>query len=654
MGKINKEGLSSFMHPNDVKTAPSQQEQNGGNGMGSTLDASISPSLNINQKSNQSRIEIRRELLQEVKNAADSLNSFGLTDLANQIIGLVKRTMQTRFSVSFVGEFNHGKSTLINKLLGQEILPTGNLPTTALLTRISFGSESAINVLDATGKQKEKLPLTKDSWGRLVAYNEEGEQSVLRNDHGHNGFISVTLSNEWMKKTGIDILDTPGVNDGNKKRDMDVSRALMATDGAVLCVDAQKGLMETQRAFIKDRLMATKVPFMALVITHLDLISMENRDRQVAYFIGELKQMKIEMPIFIANDVEMPSGHFANCLGIDNLKMLLARWSANSERADKMETWLAANVCHILSIAQQAFIDHRKVFETEGEEREKLLIERKTAITAMSKIWEELRKELEVRCNECKNAFERRYEHEVKVITKAMNNRIDVSPNPKQWYEKSYKYELSTRLTAAIMSLDSVVTERARNDFEWLNKELVKQFKINAERNSDIWKRTEEQSFYVHQGAPDVSDVSEIRQKETIRTSVAIVVSGIIAVILTSGTGGLIGTVGVGTVMRHISEKKINEQIGKIREQMHEFILSDVPNVLKDSTMDCENRIRLIYSDMVAGAFQSESNWMKTQHSLIEQAAQPSIDAQEKALNVVDEKLLKIDMMINNLIKYIH
>ena len=103
----------------------------------------------------------------------------------------------------------------------------------------------------------------------------------------------------------------------------------MVTDGAILCVDAQKGLMETQRAFIKDRLLGTRIPFMALAITHLDLIPKENRDRQVAYIMGVLKGMKIDMPVFITNDVEMPSKMFEDRMGVDKIQSIIARWSAN-------------------------------------------------------------------------------------------------------------------------------------------------------------------------------------------------------------------------------------------------------------------------------------------------------------------------------------
>lgn len=644
MEKINKNGMYSFEHPqNEVQPQEMSDDRN---------KLSTEKTNDLKDIKHPDRISMRKELLQSVKDAVDCLNEFGLTNYANQIIGMVKRTMQTRFSVSFVGEFNHGKSTLINKLIGQDILPTGFIPTTALLTKISDGKEERINVLDKSGKQLETLPLAKGSWDKLVAYNDEGKIGIDNNDR-LQGFVTVTLPVDWLKKAGVDILDTPGANDGNRKRDLEISRALMVTDGAVICVDAQKGLMETQRAFIKDRIVSRKVPYMAIAITHLDLIAKENRDRQVLYIISALRAMNLDMPIVITNDVEMPSEQFKDILGIDKLKELISRWSANPDRANRMEAWLAVNVCQVLSLASQGYVEQKSILEKNGEEREKIITEKKSAILQLENDWQEFRNEIEKRCNNCASTFNRRYEHEIASITEAMNNRIDVSPDPKQWYEKSYKYELSKYVTAALISLDNVVTEYARNDFEWLNKELAKKFKVNVERDNTIWKRTEESSFYVHQKTPDMADLSKLRQKETIKTSAAMIIGGMIATALT-GLGGLIGTIGVGTLMRSISTRKINEEVGKLREQLHTFVESDIKTILKDATLDSANRIRLIYSDMVAGAYRAESNWVTAQYTMIEQSSKPSEIADENKLKKIDDNIKKINELIDNLLKYIY
>src|SRR6476620_10518586 len=58
-----------------------------------------------------------------------------------------------RFSVVVLGEFNHGKSTFINALLGTPLLPTGITPTTALLAHVTHGERSGAIAVSENGER---------------------------------------------------------------------------------------------------------------------------------------------------------------------------------------------------------------------------------------------------------------------------------------------------------------------------------------------------------------------------------------------------------------------------------------------------------------------------------------------------------------------
>lgn len=645
MGKISKEGLSLLVHPQgDSNAEPTKT-----NKMGQADSAAGT----ANESTLRPRVEIRKELLKEVRNAADLLDKMKMPNLANQVAELVRSAVREHFTIAFVGEFNHGKSTLINKLLEQDVVPTGELPTTTLLTSICYGNNPEIKILGARNTVSDILPFEKESWKKIVGNgNTDGKQ--IPKKEGKPRFVSVTLSNSWLKKTGITIIDTPGANDGEKNRDMEISRALMSTDGAVLCIDAQKGLMETQRAFIKDRLLRIHLPYMALVITHLDLVPEEKRDRQVLYIIGSIESMKLKMPVMIANSIPMPSKQFDNVQGIENIKGLLTRWSANAERANRIETWLAANVRLQLEVAHKELLNQKEILERKDESRKQLLTEQKSAVAAMSSRWEELRKKMEEHRNECKDIFNRRYEHEIREIKNAMDWRADTVPDPKIWYEKSYKHEMADRLTAAIISLDNAVTEKARNDFNWLDKEIANQFSVRAERDITKWGNTEEKSPYNHKAAPEMSDIKAAHQKENVKTGTAIAISGVLMGILTCGMGGLLGSAGVGTIMRFLSVRNIDALNEKNRQVLHEYVANDVPNTLAEATADSNRRIDLIYNDILAGAYQVESSWIKTRYSLLEQADKPSNEKLEQIAEEINDKIIEIETRAKNLEKFIH
>ena len=83
------------------------------------------------------------ESLEQLKEYAASLN---LENTARSIGDIIEKSAGDHFEVAIVGEFKRGKSTLINALLGQEVLPADVLPATATLNRVTYSKEPYVNV----------------------------------------------------------------------------------------------------------------------------------------------------------------------------------------------------------------------------------------------------------------------------------------------------------------------------------------------------------------------------------------------------------------------------------------------------------------------------------------------------------------------------
>jgi len=71
---------------------------------------------------------------------AEELASSQIADEARQLAG---RISEGRFYVACIGQFKRGKSTLINALIGDPVLPVGFTPVTAVPTVIRFGNRRA-------------------------------------------------------------------------------------------------------------------------------------------------------------------------------------------------------------------------------------------------------------------------------------------------------------------------------------------------------------------------------------------------------------------------------------------------------------------------------------------------------------------------------
>ena len=68
---------------------------------------------------------------------------------------LRRRLAAGRLHVAVLGQFKRGKSSLLNALLGEELLPTGVVPVTAVPTFLRHGDSLALRVSYADGRNAE-------------------------------------------------------------------------------------------------------------------------------------------------------------------------------------------------------------------------------------------------------------------------------------------------------------------------------------------------------------------------------------------------------------------------------------------------------------------------------------------------------------------
>jgi predicted GTPase len=72
----------------------------------------------------------------------------------SNIAQLIDKLRQNRFNLVILGAFKRGKSTLINALLGEPILPTAIVPLTSVVTVLGYGEHLNIEVLFQNGERK--------------------------------------------------------------------------------------------------------------------------------------------------------------------------------------------------------------------------------------------------------------------------------------------------------------------------------------------------------------------------------------------------------------------------------------------------------------------------------------------------------------------
>lgn len=195
----------------------------------------------------------------------------GLVELRPMMDMVLSRLESTEFEIAFFGRVSSGKSSLLNYLLGRDVLPVGILPVTAVLTRLR-PADSAELVVRFQISQPQRLPVE-----RIAGFvTEEGNP-----DNKHRvAEVEVYLPSPRLAQ-GVAFIDTPGVGSLATFGAAQTKAYLPRCDLGVLLVDAGSSLNHEDLAILQGFYDAA-IPTMVL-LSKADLLSEEDRSRVISY-----------------------------------------------------------------------------------------------------------------------------------------------------------------------------------------------------------------------------------------------------------------------------------------------------------------------------------------------------------------------------------
>lgn len=184
---------------------------------------------------------------------------------------LAERLAGGRFHVAVVGQFKRGKSTLINALLGREVLPTGVVPVTALVTVIRHGEEPGARLRAADGAWRP-IPLAD-----LAAWvSEEGNPGNAKGVVGVEVFVPSPLL-----ASGMCLVDTPGVG-SVFAGGTEATRAFVPhIDAALVVLGADPPLSEAELDLVTE--VAREVRTLRFVLAKADRVPAHERQQAVEF-----------------------------------------------------------------------------------------------------------------------------------------------------------------------------------------------------------------------------------------------------------------------------------------------------------------------------------------------------------------------------------
>ena len=221
---------------------------------------------------------IRLARLSAAGNLADLLaalvrlvDRYGFVEFRATLSGLVEKIATPAYEIAFFGRVSAGKSSLLNRIISTDLLPTGVTPITAIPTRIRNRPDPRLLVWTAEGW------ITRSRW---ISQGDFVTQQ--RNSGNHKRVIRLiaelplaTLPEE------IVFVDTPGLGSLALEGATETLAYLPQCDLGVVLVDASSSIHSEDIAIL-DALRAASVPAV-LVISKADLLSADDLDRIVRY-----------------------------------------------------------------------------------------------------------------------------------------------------------------------------------------------------------------------------------------------------------------------------------------------------------------------------------------------------------------------------------
>ena len=197
-----------------------------------------------------------------------------------EILEDVKRKLEeNRFNLVVLGQFKRGKTTFVNSLLGEKLLPSAVLPLTSIVTLIEYSPEKTVEVhfLDDTVR---RIGLDQI---HLYVTEKQNPKNVKKVK-----FVRVLHPAKILEK-GIILVDTPGVGSVYENNTDVTYGFLPRVDAAVFLFTVDPPLSKEEIDFLKD--IMPHVERMFFVLNKVDYIDVDELQEVLKFVEQNLEQL---------------------------------------------------------------------------------------------------------------------------------------------------------------------------------------------------------------------------------------------------------------------------------------------------------------------------------------------------------------------------
>lgn len=250
--------------------------------------------------------EKRGKILHSLINLAgivDNLNGIGLAVNGSALLDLKKKLENDNFKVLVIGEFKNGKSTFINSLMGEKVLPAYSTPCTAVINEVIYGKEKRAMLYFKNPLPEEMSPDIQPSAMQHIKKHEGQEIPPIELDVADlvdyvaipdptkdqaDSIKELPYSKVILEypielcHDGIEIIDSPGLNE-NGTRTKVTEEYLNQADAILFVFRCPKIAGASEMDYITDQIHARGHNDIFFICNAINQIPEDERDRLIRF-----------------------------------------------------------------------------------------------------------------------------------------------------------------------------------------------------------------------------------------------------------------------------------------------------------------------------------------------------------------------------------
>ncbi|GHH98249.1 dynamin family protein [Neobacillus kokaensis] len=183
---------------------------------------------------------------------------------AEKVKQLAKKLVNREYAIAFCGHFSAGKSTMINRVVGENLLPSSPIPTSANLVKVKSGEDYAKVFFK---NEKPRLYLAPYDYNLVKNYCKDGDKIEE---------VEISSSESHLPANTV-IMDTPGIDSADDAHRIATESAIHLADLILYVMDYNHVQAELNFLFTKELTEAGKEVY--LVVNQID----KHKDEELSF-----------------------------------------------------------------------------------------------------------------------------------------------------------------------------------------------------------------------------------------------------------------------------------------------------------------------------------------------------------------------------------